>query len=76
MRRDENTSCNNCSNTIGIDYDIHIPANNALNIENSFGDIVIPDYTGPVSLTIKYGSLIAGKLSKPEKIEWSLEALI
>jgi hypothetical protein len=29
---------------------------------------VIPDYTGPVSLTNKYGSLKAGKLSKPEKV--------
>ena len=65
--KDENTSCNNCSNTMSIDYDIHIPANNALNIENSFGSIVIPDYTGPVSLTNKYGSLKAGKLSKPEE---------
>jgi hypothetical protein len=66
--KDENTSCNNCSNTMSIDYDIHMPANNALNIENSFGSIVIPDYTGPVSLTNKYGSLKAGKLSKPDKV--------
>ena len=66
--KDEHISCHDCSNTMSIDYDIHIPANNALNIENSFGAIVIPDYTGPVSLTNKYGSLKAGKLSKPEKV--------
>jgi len=66
--KDENISCHNCSNTMSIDYDIHMPANNALNIENSFGSIVIPDYNGPVSLTNKYGSLKAGKLSKPEKV--------
>jgi len=66
--KNEHTSCNNCSNTMSIDYDIHMPANNALNIENSFGSIVIPDYNGPVSLTNKYGSLKAGKLSKPEKV--------
>jgi len=66
--KDDNISCHNCSNTMSIDYDIHMPANNALNIENSFGSIVIPDYTGPVSLTNKYGSLKAGKLSRPEKI--------
>src|SRR5204863_8509666 len=66
--KEDHVSCNNCSNTMSIDYDIHIPANNALNIENSFGSIVIPDYTGPVSLTNKYGSLTAGKLSKPEKV--------
>src|SRR6186997_981780 len=63
--KDENTNCNN---TMSIDYDIHMPANIALNIDNSFGSIVIPDYTGPVSLTNKYGSLKAGKLSKPEKV--------
>ena len=68
---EKNVSCNNCSNTIVVDYDIHIPANNALKIQNSFGDITIPDYTGQVSLTVKYGGLIAGKLSRPEKIEVS-----
>ena len=61
-------ACHNCSNSMSIDYDIHMPANNALNIENSFGSIVIPDYNGVVSLTNKYGSLKAGKLSKPEKV--------
>ncbi|HEV8271190.1 MAG TPA: hypothetical protein VGQ04_07765 [Chitinophagaceae bacterium] len=66
--KEENIGCKNCSNTMSIDYDIHMPANNALNIENSFGSIVIPDYNGVVSLTNKYGSLKAGKLSKPEKV--------
>lgn len=64
----DKVSCNNCSNTMSVDYTIQIPAGNALNIENSFGSIEIPDYTGPVSLINKYGSLKAGKLSKPEKV--------
>jgi hypothetical protein len=68
---EKNVGCDNCSNTIVVDYDIHIPANNALKIQNSFGDVTIPDYTGPVSLTVKYGELIAGKLTRPEKIEVS-----
>ena len=68
---DKNVGCNNCSNTIVADYEVRIPANNALKIQNSFGDVTIPDYTGPVSLTVKYGELIAGKLSRPEKIEVS-----
>jgi hypothetical protein len=66
---EKNVSCTNCSNTIIVDYDVHIPASNALKIQNSFGDVTIPDYTGPVSLTVKYGELIAGKLTRPEKIE-------
>ena len=65
----DKVGCNNCSNTMSIDYTVQMPASNVLNIENSFGGIEIPDYTGPVSLTNKYGQLKAGKLSKPEKIE-------
>ena len=68
---EQNVGCSNCSNSIVVDYDIRIPSNNALKIRNSFGDVTIPDYTGQVSLTVKYGGLIAGKLSRPEKIEVS-----
>ena len=64
----DKVACNNCNNTMSIDYTVQIPAGNALNIENTFGSIEIPDYTGPVSLVNKYGSLTTGKLSKPEKI--------
>lgn len=60
--------CSNCSNTLIIDYDVHLPANTPLTIMNSFGGIEIPDYAGKVSLTSKYGSLDAGKLSNVEKI--------
>jgi hypothetical protein len=48
---------------------IQMPGSNALKIDNSFGSVEIPDYTGPVWLTNKYGHLTAGKLSKPEKLE-------
>ena len=65
---DKKTNCNNCSSTMSIDYDIHIPASNPLTIKNSFGDIVIPDYSGSVSLTSMYGALTAGKLRKLEKL--------
>jgi len=63
--------CKNCSNTMSIDYDIHMPATNKLNIKNSFGSITIPDYSGPVSIDEQYGELIAGKLSKLENLEVS-----
>ena len=66
--KDEKIGCNNCSNTMSVDYTIQIPATNALNIENTFGSIEIPDYSGPVSLVNKYGHLTAGKLLKPEKL--------
>lgn len=68
-KKEEKIGCKNCSNSIIIDYDVHMPASNALNIENSFGAIELPDYTGPVSVSSKFGSLTAGKLSRPEKLE-------
>jgi hypothetical protein len=64
----ESFSCNNCSNTMSVDYTIQLPSNTALNIENSFGSIEIPDYNGPVSIESKYGHLTAGKLAKPQSI--------
>ena len=64
----ENTSCNNCNSNMSVDYTIQLPSNTALNIENSFGGIEIPDYNGTVSITSKYGHLTAGKLAKPQNI--------
>jgi hypothetical protein len=64
----ENISCNNCNNTMSVDYTIQMPSGNALNIENSFGGIEIPDYNGPVSIKSRYGHLTAGKLAKPQDI--------
>ncbi len=64
----DQVSCNNCSNSISVDYTVQIPSNNTLNIENTFGSIELPDYNGPVSLVNKYGHLTAGKLAKPEKL--------
>lgn len=65
----ENISCHNCSNTMSVDYTIQLPSNTALNIENSFGGIEIPDYNGVVSIASKYGHLTAGKLAKPQEIK-------
>ena len=64
----ENISCNNCSNTMSVDYTIQLPSNTPLNIENSFGAIEIPDYNGAVTLISKYGHLTAGKLAKPQEV--------
>lgn len=66
--KSEKTNCKDCNSTMSIDYTVQLPASTALNIENSFGSIEIPDYNGAVSLTSKFGSLTAGKLAKPEKI--------
>jgi hypothetical protein len=67
--KNKNYNCNNCHTTMGIDYEIHLPAGNSLTIENSFGDIIIPDYSGAVSLVSKFGSLTAGNLSNAEDVQ-------
>lgn len=62
-------SCNNCSSTMSIDYEVHLPATNKLSIDNMFGGIEIPDYKGSLTLVNKYGSLTAGKMDKLENLE-------
>lgn len=64
----DKVSCNNCSNTMSVDYTIQLPANTALNIENSFGGIELPDYNGPITIKSKYGHLTTGKIAKPQEV--------
>lgn len=52
-----------------IDYVIHMPATNRLELENSFGKVEVPDFKGPITLTSKFGSLTAGKLDNVEDID-------
>ncbi len=67
--RNKNYNCNNCHTTMNVNYEIHLPASNSLDIENSFGDIVMPDYNGTVSLVSKFGSLTAGSLTNVEDVQ-------
>jgi hypothetical protein len=52
-----------------IDYVVHMPAANGLNVENSFGKTEVPALSGPVSLTSKFGSLNTGKLDNVGEID-------
>jgi len=51
-----------------IDYVVHLPANNTLNLRTEFGDTYMPDYNGLVNISNKFGSLKAGKLSSVKEI--------
>jgi len=51
-----------------INYTVYLPANATLDANNDFGPMSITDFDGAVSLTSKFGSLTAGKLSQPKKI--------
>ncbi|MFN8251724.1 MAG: hypothetical protein U0V75_07550 [Ferruginibacter sp.] len=63
VKGNNNKGCNNCKNNMSIDYTVHLPASVKLDIENSFGGISVPDYSGEISLTSKFGSLTTGALS-------------
>ena len=63
-----NNDCKNCKSSMNIDYEIHLPVSVALNVTNSFGDIELPDYTGVLSVTSKFGKLISGSLSNLKDI--------
>jgi hypothetical protein len=52
-----------------IDYKVYMPAVNPLHIENSFGKTKVPDLSGEVNLTSKFGGLTTGKLSKVDEID-------
>jgi hypothetical protein len=55
--------------TFYIDYVIHMPAGNPLDIHNDFGKTEVPDLKGLVNLTSKYGSLTAGNLANVGTID-------
>jgi len=57
-----NDNCKNCKSNMHIDYEVHLPVSVGLNVANSFGDIDLPDYTGAISISSKFGKLIAGSL--------------
>jgi hypothetical protein len=59
----------NTNKTFHIDYKVYMPAANRLQLENSFGKIVLPDFNGEVNLTSKFGGLTAGKLSHVDAID-------
>jgi hypothetical protein len=63
IKTDKN-DCKNCKSSMRIDYEVSLPVTVALKVANSFGDTQIPDYTGQLAVTSKFGSVTAGKLEK------------
>lgn len=50
------------SQGLHVDYEIHLPAANAIHIDNKFGDVYLEDRAGNVRVTMKYGELVAEDL--------------
>lgn len=59
----------NSSKGFQIDYKIYMPSANRLQIENSFGETIVPDFNGEVNLTSKFGSLNTGQLRHVDAID-------
>jgi len=61
-------SCNNCNSRMNINYEVHLPVTVPLNVENTFGNIDLPDYKGQVSIFNKFGNLVIGSLASVKNI--------
>ena len=51
-----------------INYLVYLPSGNALNAENQFGTMIVPDYRGEAEIESKFGSLTAGKISNAKSV--------
>lgn len=65
---DDNKNCRNCKSSMNIDYQVHLPVSVALDIENSFGNTTLPDYSGTISVSNKFGKLNTGSLANVKDI--------
>ena len=50
---------------VEIDYTVYMPARTDLDVENSFGSIVLPDLGGKIDLSSSYGNVEIANLSNP-----------
>jgi len=47
------------SNHIEINYTVYMPAGNALDLTNKFGNVILPDLSGKTIINVSYGTLTA-----------------
>ena len=50
---------------VQVNYEIYMPAKNALDLNNRYGSTMIEDFSGPVNISSSYGSFSSGKLDNP-----------
>lgn len=50
---------------VQINYEIYMPAKNALDVNNKYGSTELEDFSGPVNISSSYGSFTSGKLDNP-----------
>ncbi len=64
-----NKGCKKCQTSMHIDYEVHLPASMKLVVNNSFGNVFIPDYKGEISVSNKFGAVTAGALDKVKSFQ-------
>ncbi len=68
IKSKENKNCKNCKSSMNINYEVYLPASVPLTVSNNFGNTEIPDYTGALDVTSKFGSLTLGAASNLKNI--------
>lgn len=68
-QKSDNYNCKNCRTNMRINYEVKMPVSGKLTINNTFGNIELPDYKGQVSITEKFGSLTAGALADVKHLQ-------
>jgi hypothetical protein len=48
-----------------VNFEVYLPATQALHIENMFGNVTMGDYAGPLNINEQFGDFTAGNLSGP-----------
>ncbi|HTL10110.1 MAG TPA: hypothetical protein VL307_17670 [Chitinophagaceae bacterium] len=59
----------NNNQSMEINYEVSMPAGNPLKLESQFGKSYVPDMTGPVEISHKFGDLVAGNLSNIKDLQ-------
>ncbi len=59
---------NNNKHKLTINYTVYMPAKNDLNVEESYGSIVLPDMDGVVKISSSYGSVTAENLTNASNV--------
>ncbi|GGH22013.1 hypothetical protein [Mucilaginibacter phyllosphaerae] len=56
----------NGNNNMEINYAVYMPAGNAVNISNKFGNVYLPDFKGKTTINLSFGNLLAHALSNAD----------
>jgi len=51
-----------------VNYKVYLPTNSRLSINNHFGDVYLPDYTGPLRIDLAHGDLRARDIKDARSI--------